>query len=196
MESRNGLIFSFAQVECPGLCTSLTFCSSALWHTIPSLHRITHPHAAFEMGKYGKLERRLPLSQRTERRFSQFFQIAGLYMNLLSLSMIGFPGRWERPSREAGWDLTGQISWRLLWTDPTRADKMNRDNNPYVGRMKELGIWQDEGRIFSLCERTRWTHNQRVTGTLSIHTLHWLLEQATERAWECFECSYTIFLDQ
>jgi hypothetical protein len=53
---------------------------------------------------------------------------------------------------------------------------------------REQGVKQGEGRNITLGERHQIVHNQVDTGTISIHTLRWLLERAEERIWECPDC--------
>lgn len=59
--------------------------------------------------------------------------------------------------------------------------KLEWKNNPFIHRMKELRVRQGERKISSVCEWKQRTHNQHMTGTISAHTLRWLLNRRRSR---------------
>jgi hypothetical protein len=65
-----------------------------------------------------------------------------------------------------------------------REETLACENDPHIIRLRERGVKQGEGRQSTLGGRHRIVHNQVDTGTISIHTLRWLLERVEERIWE------------
>jgi hypothetical protein len=66
-----------------------------------------------------------------------------------------------------------------------REETLACENDPHIIRLIERGVKQGEKRTITLSGKYRIVHNQVDTGTISIHTLRWLVERSEERIWEC-----------
>jgi hypothetical protein len=108
--------------------------------------------------------------------------------------MLGVQGN-EQVDRLAGKaPIEGVLKWDKSDLLMAVREVSNREetlacaNDPHIIRLREQGVKNGEGRNSTLGGMHRIDHNQVDTGTISIHTLRWLLERAEERIWECPDC--------
>ncbi|MCG8429914.1 MAG: RNAse HI domain-containing protein [Candidatus Omnitrophica bacterium] len=66
----------------------------------------------------------------------------------------------------------------------------NDEADHHLRRMMDIGVKRGCARSSQLVGKLRRTTNQRLTGTISSHTLQWLLGWDAEHAWECPECQW------
>ena len=71
-------------------------------------------------------------------------------------------------------------------------DDVNEAENVHIQRMLERE-YLGEGRKSKFFGKSRRSHNQHLTGTLSLHTLEWLLKRRAEHLWECPTCCEASF---
>ena len=64
-----------------------------------------------------------------------------------------------------------------LWSD-----------NTYIKRLLDLDVSKGEGKKCTRVGKARRTHNQELTGTVSMKTLEWLLKRRAEQLWDCPNC--------
>ncbi|BFZ14675.1 hypothetical protein BsWGS_17714 [Bradybaena similaris] len=96
----------------------------------------------------------------------------------------------EAPIQEGlKWDRADVLT--ALKEQSIREEEEALRNDPHVNRMIENGVKYGEGRTSTLSGRRRITNNQATTGTISIHTLRWLLERGEEQIWEWPNCMDT-----
>ncbi|BFZ17274.1 hypothetical protein BsWGS_20313 [Bradybaena similaris] len=96
----------------------------------------------------------------------------------------------EAPIQEGlKWDRVDVIT--ALTKQSVREEEEALRNDPHVNRMIENGVKYGDGIMSTLSRRRRITNNQATTGTISIHTLRWLLERGEEQIWEWPDCTDT-----
>ncbi|BFZ22749.1 hypothetical protein BsWGS_25788 [Bradybaena similaris] len=93
----------------------------------------------------------------------------------------------EAPIQEGlKWDRADVLT--TLKEQSIREEEEALRNDPHVNRMIGNGVKYGEGRTSTLSGRRRITNNQATTGTISIHTLRWLLGRGEEQIWEWPDC--------
>jgi hypothetical protein len=123
-----------------------------------------------------------------------------IYSKIDRLTWIYCPGhagvqRNEQADRLAGRaPIEGVLKWdksdllMAVRDVSNREDTLACENDPHIILLKERGVKQGEVKNSTQGGRYRIVHNQVDTGTISIHTLIWLLERVEDRIWECPDC--------
>ncbi|BFZ09631.1 hypothetical protein BsWGS_12670 [Bradybaena similaris] len=84
------------------------------------------------------------------------------------------------------WDRGDLIT--ALKEQSIREEEEAWRNDPHVNTMIKNGVKYGEGRTSTLSGRRLVTNNHATTGTISIHTLRWILERGEEQIWEWPYC--------